>query len=302
MPLQSQASPGISIRMIDHSSYRYATSALSTGSQAEESSILTASRFSARKFFRDTISRQYLHRSTTIPASPPSDTPFRFMDLPAKLRLLIAEYVLAVGKPLFWHWINLSPTNRTGTFSDTDKHTGLYRASRQLHAELNSTFWKVNVFVFNAFRIDFMRIPSRSNEPEASPEIFEACRLFVRGAGPSVTSSLRAVQVKIGFNEMLRADGVSPVLQLSELAGLLPQACLTVLDPTWAMTTWISHNDHKLAVFLERGREIERAVVGKLRTWTNFPIVLVEDHQWLLSQSSGESIVAEVLGWIENGI
>jgi hypothetical protein len=47
------------------------------------------------------------------------------MDLPAELRLLIAEYALPADQPLVWHWINWTKINRTGTIMTIEQHTGL---------------------------------------------------------------------------------------------------------------------------------------------------------------------------------
>jgi len=73
--------------------------------------------------------------------------PFRLMDLPTELRIMIAEYVTTSDLPLTWKWLSyVEGCPRVGTFDGLEELDVLGRVSPQLRAETTSMVRNNNTF------------------------------------------------------------------------------------------------------------------------------------------------------------
>lgn len=73
--------------------------------------------------------------------------PFRLMDLPTELRIMIAEYVTTSDHPLTWKWLSyVEGCPRVGTFDGFKELDVLGRVSPQLRAETTIMVRNNNTF------------------------------------------------------------------------------------------------------------------------------------------------------------
>ncbi|KAF1931918.1 uncharacterized protein M421DRAFT_2535 [Didymella exigua CBS 183.55] len=77
--------------------------------------------------------------------------PFRFMDLPTEIRLMIARHFMKSDNDgaLLCRWLEVSSERRRGTFEGMDKLLALAQTSKKNHAELSTVVWTVNTFHFH---------------------------------------------------------------------------------------------------------------------------------------------------------
>jgi hypothetical protein len=306
----SRTSPGPSIRLIARSFSKCVTSTLD---RPRLPFSITASlrRFSNRRVTEP----RFQHGSSSLSRSRKRlKKPFRYMDLPAELRLLIAEYALVAEEPLAWHWVEWTPTYKSVTFMNINNHNGLTRVSRQLRAELRPAFWKVNTFEFDEAMLSRPHHPEPRNQTKVQviAIIAEAYRFFVAQARWTVVPSLRAVDFRMGFvDHSLRAwpswpDKMPPIgRHLDDLAQLAPNIRLRLLDGWWTMEENCINFEQALSQFLYvggvmKGRELADA--GETRSWKLLPVLVKRDSDWLLKNSKASADAARALEWVENGI
>ncbi|KAJ8110387.1 hypothetical protein OPT61_g6756 [Boeremia exigua] len=77
--------------------------------------------------------------------------PFRFLDLPTEIRIMVARYVLKGegDEHLSFRWLIYSSDSRKATFTGLESLTALTRTCKQAHDELSSIVWDINTFNLN---------------------------------------------------------------------------------------------------------------------------------------------------------
>lgn len=170
-------------------------------------------------------------------------TPFRFLDLPAELRLRIGEYTLLSDTPLYWVWKSYGATSKDkiGTFKGLEELTALTRACRQLRSELAEIVWGANEFWFDEEL--FGRAFTYSNAGNFSayrPAIPKAHSLFLRKMPKLSQGSLRYITINVDAQLSILHAGPFIINWISNMASKTLGALFRVELNTWSFRADIS--------------------------------------------------------------
>ncbi|KAF2634517.1 hypothetical protein P280DRAFT_238840 [Massarina eburnea CBS 473.64] len=241
------------------------------------------------------------------------------MELPAEVRLIIAEHALYYEDGLEWRWKSYSKERKVGTFYEDSESTSmtanlnpLALVCKKLHHETKNIVFKVNVLGFSSIAMD-VGIPDNELYDDSIENDFEnpmeAWDHFREHADDLTLAAVRQVKISccILWPEHPCSD---PVMQrrLSqlEIAAVGTPHAHFVLDPSWELYPAEKEDTEDVAHFLEEGDLIEASVwkhsLTNKRTWRVRVSYTSEKHVARVREYVPESRQEKALSWLENGI
>ncbi|KAJ4383660.1 hypothetical protein N0V86_001715 [Didymella sp. IMI 355093] len=222
--------------------------------------------------------------------------PFRFMDLPTEIRLMVARYVMKSHISLEFRWLEDLPIKRCGAFQGLDSLTALARTSRQNNVELSNVIWSINTFSFPYFITRGLEVSSLRGLPwmEQLKKTFEFLLLK--------TPFKQAPSIEIDF-----AVNVETVTAVSKITNLIPTAHFKVFDINWQYTGKWDHIDpSEIERFCERWKRLTKELakddVGcRLRNWRLHPLFYVQSTEEAKKKLLAAG-VTEAEKWIDEGL
>lgn len=230
------------------------------------------------------------------------------MELPAELRLRIAEYTLSADDPLEWHWINFDFTNRTGTFLGLEELTALCRTSHQVRNELDLLVWKVNTFKFHENGMYFPRY-RRHHKLESVANIQQAYTFFLKHTKSHILKLLQSVEFEIGYqynHEDADSTNNHNLHRINNLVKVLPQAKFKVVLQYTDLREIDDDTCSSISSFVEEHRVLLRqlddfGLPASKRSWRIFPHSRPAKRDWLLPQAQLSAEAAQLLEWVDHG-
>jgi hypothetical protein len=239
--------------------------------------------------------------------------PFRIMDLPTELRVMIAEYALTSEERLCWEWLNheSKPASGSGmcrgTFAGLEQLTYLCRVSRQLYKETSTIVWKNNNFAFEENNLGII-CDDKDNfglTPRAS--LRHAHGFFLRVAGPAFTSRLRYITLGLYLGRTRGGSLLKGLHAASKLANLTAGATVSIHNSCWTQKdpkTSINNDLHDFITYRAIGNEHSAALLDlyparKSRNWIVYPALA---ERGAFPDILGKSELAKALEWKTNGL
>jgi hypothetical protein len=255
-------------------------------------------------------------------ANPYEAPSFRFLNLPAELRLQVAAYAVTNGDawPLKFCWTAYRPDDRVGSFVTAlyqqlslDELTARVCAMRFSHAEARGLIWANNALVFDqrpvkcATDADLPEVQEHSAS-DGYKHILETFP-YALTHYPEAFLKTHHVVFETFLSEWIgpeRGDTafrVHVLARMIALAASLPNVTFRFRDTNWFPYPW-RNKPSDLLQFLVTGRKLKTslsALYGEVRNWKLYPSIFEDDEAALIShldEANGE----EVKDWIENGI
>jgi hypothetical protein len=226
---------------------------------------------------------------------------FRFMDLPAELRVMIAEYALSFDKGLEWHWTK-GPTGKLiGKFrfpkDSVEHHADLDRVnqlslSRHLHQETAGIWLKVNELRFDCSKGDEVYDPIHISL--AFPYAVRDFAFFMKYTEPPILRGLSVCIIGVGIVDR-RLHTLNLLTQYNESARLQ----IRVIESDWLM-----YGPQKWYVqdFMVESQRMERFFSRQQRNWRVFPKPPTEDEMRALKKYLSDAQYQLALGYVNNGV
>ncbi|OAL43733.1 hypothetical protein IQ07DRAFT_636781 [Pyrenochaeta sp. DS3sAY3a] len=235
---------------------------------------------------------------------------FRLMDLATELRVKITEYALTDKKDLKWKWTkHMYGVSKAGTFKGTTtlaNLTAISRVSHQLYNETKNLVWKLNTFCFlEADDVDlyFRDSDMSDGEDENFGDAIElqgvtsAVQFLGRVKQPWPVEHIQHVKVIRRPFDYIPKTRYCLVDAISSLAGMIPEARVTLRDYNWVLREGHPHDSaENLEEFVYEGLAMSsynnsRSVpVVYPRNWKIFPVVDSWALEWLDSITSEDGI------------
>ncbi|CBX95963.1 hypothetical protein IAQ61_004790, partial [Plenodomus lingam] len=193
--------------------------------------------------------------------------PFRFMELPIEVRLMISKHALHVPEGLSFIWRNYRSGHRVGTmkgYQDQDlpiamleSINALPRTCRALYNETSGLVFRVNLIKFNVFSMYQYSIPKRCRAPESDLQLragVEALGFLRRFAPALLWPAVNRIEMNCINMDALISEWIG---QLDSVSYVTHRCIVSVHVSDWSMK---SLDAWEFADLEENMKELEIAV------------------------------------------
>lgn len=188
---------------------------------------------------------------------------FPLLDLPAELRILVANYVLRVPDGLQWFWRNYRKGPRVATLNGRsisfrhkymEDFTSLSRTCKQIYEETRGLVLQVNVISFNLYQMHSYQVPKACEDESGGSNCdlraaSEALGFIQRFAACDQHRSLKHIDITVQSFDMIRHHWN----QFKNLMDRLKDTSVTVTIQDWIIIPLSNHAQKRLKLLEDEG-------------------------------------------------